>query len=387
MHYLLSKTIVQEETLFFDKEIPILRVPSPKYFPKLTLPKDTLSKPLPPPTPGNTSMTPAAAAFPSPAPTVGSALNHLPSIQGGNILNLNPALLQSLLSAVHMSSASKPIVIPLQSPVQTMAATPAISTPQPSASSSSKPVPFPFACRWENCKEVFKDAVDLANHLLVVRSQDVDGHLVKEADGSYFCQWTQCPRNPSLGGRSFETFAKILRHVREVHLMKLSGKPWDPMMAALQGRAGSPTPTTPASQPQPFNMMGVSPSPLHMPLPSFAATPLPTASIPVMPHSVSQPLVVAGTVTTAAKQVSCSTHAFIYVKNLLANSQYLGSVEPSLAVQEQGHFSSSVPIKAHHWLSPEVIQQNSSNLANALWTLRDHMMRDSLKLAQVIDEF
>ena len=76
-----------------------------------------------------------------------------------------------------------------------------------------------------------------------------------------------------------------------------------------------------------------------------------------------------------------------YIKNLLANSQYLGSVEPSLAVQEQGHFSSSVPIKAHQWLSPEVIQQNSGNLANALWTLRDHMMRDSLKLAQVIDEF
>lgn len=82
----------------------------------------------------------------------------------------------------------------------------------------------------------------------------------------------------------------------------------------LQGRAGSPTPTTPASQPQPFNMMGVSPSPLHMPLPSFAATPLPTASIPVMPHSVSQPLVVAGTVTTAAKQVSYSTHAFMYAE-------------------------------------------------------------------------
>ncbi|KAL5517452.1 hypothetical protein EMCRGX_G002996 [Ephydatia muelleri] len=71
----------------------------------------------------------------------------------------------------------------------------------------------------------------------------------------------------------------------------------------------------------------------------------------------------------------------------LKGLRYLGSVEPSLAVQEQGHFSSSVPIKAHHWLSPEVIQQNSSNLANALWTLRDHMMRDSLKLAQVIDEF
>lgn len=78
---------------------------------------------------------------------------------------------------------------------------------------------------------------------------------------------------------------------------------------------------------------------------------------------------------------------FRYVKDLLANSQYLGSVEPALAVQEQGHFSSSVPIKAHHWFSPEVIQQNSGNLANALWTLRDHMMRDSLKLSQVIGEF
>lgn len=67
----------------------------------------------------------------------------------------------------------------------------------------------------------------------------------------------------------------------------------------LQGRAGSPTPTTPTSQHQPLSM-----TPLHTPLTSFAATPLPSASIPVMPHTVvAQPLIVAGTVTTAAKQV------------------------------------------------------------------------------------
>lgn len=182
--------------------------------------------------------------------------------------------------------------------------------------------------------------------------------------------------------------------------MKLSGKPWDPMMAALQGRAGSPTPLTPSTPQQPSAVGVVPASTMHTPLASFAATPLPSASIPVMPHPpVAQPLVVtAPAPSVAAKQVPSSTadvsrrisHSEIYkryIKNLLGNSQYLGSVEPSLAVQEHGHFSSSVPIKAHHWLSPDVIEQNSGNLANVLWTLRDHMLRDSLKLAEVIDEF
>lgn len=71
-----------------------------------------------------------------------------------------------------------------------------------------------YPCVWEGCQEIFEDSIDLGSHIFK------SNHLHAEVDGSYYCYWSQCPRNKD-NAKPFDSLQKITRHVKEVHLLRV----------------------------------------------------------------------------------------------------------------------------------------------------------------------
>lgn len=61
---------------------------------------------------------------------------------------------------------------------------------------------------------VYEDNVDLGLH--VVQSD----HIKAEPDG-YYCYWKGCTRTKDNGGKPFDSLQKIVRHIKEVHMLKI----------------------------------------------------------------------------------------------------------------------------------------------------------------------
>ncbi|CAI7994007.1 Protein polybromo-1 [Geodia barretti] len=270
-------------------------------------------------------------------------------------------------------------------------------------------------------------------------------HLVREADGHFYCRWANCPRNPRHGGRAFDAMPKITRHVKEVHLLKLSQTALglNPRSHVIQGQVVRPPAPSP---PAPSPVISLS----SIPLPSnFASPSLPVAHIPIITpppvpigtnlsssyttSSVSldaQQSVPSATVegTPAAAPVSLSSvpstapppssdaptttsaiplpissifvappvdkkpilHSAIYTKyieGLQKGSKYSSSLQTTDQMSP-AHRSSmtSSQIQVSDWLLPSAIPPNMS-ATEALVTLRDHLLRDSLRLGQHLDHF
>ena len=131
-------------------------------------------------------------------------------------LTLTLQQLQSLLNA-QVGQPGKAQVVPLG--VQTQAPpSSSLRPPTPPAESTPSGLVSVFPCVWGNCTALFEDSADLANHLL---RSGPGTHMNRDTDANYHCYWANCPRHRELGGRPFDTFPKITRHVKEVHLMRV----------------------------------------------------------------------------------------------------------------------------------------------------------------------
>ena len=191
-------------------------------------------------------------------------------------------------------------------------------------------------------------------------------------------------------------FTKLTRHLREVHLLKLS-------QSAL-GLSAAKTALTPAPSPLTVHK-SMAPS---LPLPptprrelsvvsevkSTAATSSATAAASkgATPHAEKQgastktPPHVPNIFRPPPEDRRKLVHSEVYMKHLRtlqSNSKYMSSLDSSEKVRREQRFDPPKPIQASDWLSSDLIKKGT--VAEVLWALRDHMMQDSLKLHRYLD--
>lgn len=104
--------------------------------------------------------------------------------------------------------------------------------PQPQTFQSfltADPVPNQvFECCWDNCDYQFEDPIDCVEHCISETSGHVSTYYKeiprsKTGEADYTCMWRNCIRKIKKNIIPFTNLSRLLKHVREVHIIK-SGK-------------------------------------------------------------------------------------------------------------------------------------------------------------------
>nr|XP_045600014.1 protein polybromo-1-like isoform X3 [Procambarus clarkii] len=282
-------------------------------------------------------------------------------------------------------------------------------TPQNTQQTSTQDLPLPnnpdvvFECMWESCDYMFEDLADLSDHLLLENT----GHVQKVTQ-VFECGWRGCSRHKKSSLAPFPMVQRLVRHVREVHIQKntgriiqhhdrsrnfvastrrsllslqptpatpatttypTSGSPQSTAQGVLQGR-GSPYPPgmvmTPYSGLVPSSQMG------HLPYPTSGVNGSPVTARSFDPIFVAPP---------PKTQRLLHSEAYIkYIENL--DKPFLSNWERHLmATQENTIINDSGRLPAQ-WLSTGPGAHGT--VVNALWALREYMMKDSLGIAKIL---
>ncbi|KAK4299042.1 hypothetical protein Pmani_003145 [Petrolisthes manimaculis] len=97
---------------------------------------------------------------------------------------------------------------------------PQAPTPNPTAD-----LPLPnnpdvvFECLWETCDHMFEDLADLSDHLIL----EPTGHVHKVTQ-VFECGWRGCSRHKKSSLAPFPVVTRLVRHVREIHILKNTGR-------------------------------------------------------------------------------------------------------------------------------------------------------------------
>ncbi|XP_071547124.1 protein polybromo-1 isoform X2 [Panulirus ornatus] len=280
------------------------------------------------------------------------------------------------------------------------------STPQ---QSSTADLPLPnnpdvvFECMWENCDYMFEDLADLSDHLLL----EGTGHVHKVIQ-VFECGWRGCSRHKKSSLAPFPMVQRLVRHVREVHIQKNTGRIIQHHDRSRNFVASSrrsllslqPTPATPSTTTYPTtgsphsNVQGIlqgrgSPYPPGMVVSSFTGLgpssqsghlqcfALGVNGSPVPPRSC-DPIFIGPPPRTHRLLHS---EAYIkYIENL--DKPFLSNWERHLmATQENTVINDSGRLPAQ-WLANGPGAHGT--VVSALWALRDYMMKDSLGIAKIL---
>ncbi|XP_077556575.1 protein polybromo isoform X3 [Haemaphysalis longicornis] len=302
---------------------------------------------------------------------------------------------------------------------------------------SMTPVPGDFAtlsstvyeCMWDGCDASYDNQQDLVEHL----AQDPNGQVYqsylgfkgKRYNNEFQCLWANCPRVKK-GVPPFPSIQKLLRHVREVHVKvagrmvmpevknrnltlsrKSLGSPAAPAgmpysstppvapatPVAVAHHAMSPhhhhygsspmhpmmAPQPPPPPPQQGYQPGV-PPPHHFFLPPHPAH-APGAPLPLPPpERTLEPIFVA---PPPHPHKLLHTYAYIrYIESLhQPESKHVTNWDAQLKATKDNtpvYDPSRLPT---HWLGNGV--GSHGNAVNALWALRDFMLRDALGIARI----
>uniref|UniRef100_L7M5U2 Protein polybromo-1 n=1 Tax=Rhipicephalus pulchellus TaxID=72859 RepID=L7M5U2_RHIPC len=229
-----------------------------------------------------------------------------------------------------------------------------------SSAGSMTPAPGDFAtlsttvyeCQWDGCDASYDNQQDLVDHL----AQDPNGQVYQSYLGfkdnnEFQCLWANCPRVKKQVP-PFPNIQKLLRHVREVHV-KVAGRIVMPEaknrnMMLSRKNLGSPATAAPGLPPPP---------PERTLEPIFVAP-------PPHPHKL------------------LHTYAYIrYIENLQPDSKHVTNWDAQLKATKENtpvYDASRLPT---HWLGNGV--GSHGNAVNALWALRDFMLRDALGIARI----
>uniref|UniRef100_A0A131XM83 Putative chromatin remodeling complex rsc subunit rsc1/polybromo n=1 Tax=Hyalomma excavatum TaxID=257692 RepID=A0A131XM83_9ACAR len=234
------------------------------------------------------------------------------------------------------------------------------ATRSQSSAGSMTPAPGDFAtlsttvyeCQWDGCDASYDNQQDLVDHL----AQDPNGQVYQSYLGfkdnnEFQCLWANCPRVKKQVP-PFPNIQKLLRHVREVHV-KVAGRIVMPEaknrnMMLSRKNLGSPATTAPG---------------LPAPPPERTLEPIFVAP-PPHPHKL------------------LHTYAYIrYIENLQPDSKHVTNWDAQLKATKENtpiYDTSRLPT---HWLGNGV--GSHGNAVNALWALRDFMLRDALGIARI----
>ncbi|PNF18061.1 Protein polybromo-1 [Cryptotermes secundus] len=245
-----------------------------------------------------------------------------------------------------------------------------------------------FECCWDNCDWQFEDLTDCIDHCI----QEPNGHVhqhfanIPPQDCEFQCQWRGCGRIKK-GAPPFPNAQRLARHVKEVHIQKGNGRsiaPSDRSKNFMCSRS-APTQASVTNETTVGSTAGQNLSASHQA--HSRQTPSPLAHVPGCGMTTSgvqsrpvEPLFIS---VPPRPQRLLHSEAYIkYIEGLQADSKHISHWDKHLKATPD---NTAIPDPSRlpaHWLGNGV--GNHGNIVNALWTLRDFMMRDALGINKVI---
>ncbi|XP_049837847.1 protein polybromo-1 isoform X3 [Schistocerca gregaria] len=251
-----------------------------------------------------------------------------------------------------------------------------------------------YECLWDNCDWQFEDQTDCIDHCVNESSGHVQAHFASAPqDTEYQCQWRGCVRLRK-GMPPFPSVLRLARHVKEIHLLKGNGravplqersKNFVPSRRPVMTPSRPPAPVTPQaplhgilvnqSQTAHQNYSRETPSPHTQPsVGGQSVSSVGTIQKPVEPIFVPVP---------PRPQRLLHSEAYIkYIEGLNVDNKYISNWNKQLDATPENTSVQDPNRLPVHWLGNGV--GNHGNVINALWTLRDFMLRDALGISKVI---
>ena len=227
------------------------------------------------------------------------------------------------------------------------------------------PVDQIYECMWDTCDFQFEEISDCIEHC--VKDKDGQGHVQSyfhsNPDSEINCQWRNCGRQNKKNVQPFPNLSRLIRHVRDMHINKGNGRVVPPGERSRNFK--------PSSKPAPVARSTPSATPHPPPV-----TPSPSANN----QKPQEPLFIS--VPPRPQRVLHSEAYIKYIEGLQADNKYVTSWEKTLNAT-QDNAPNPDPEKLSTvttWLGKKYNQQE--DVINALWELRNQLLRDSLGLSK-----
>ncbi|XP_067123626.1 protein polybromo-1 isoform X3 [Centruroides vittatus] len=296
-----------------------------------------------------------------------------------------------------------------------------------------------YECQWEGCDYQFEDHQDLIDHLITEPNGHVHISYQNAKENEFQCLWQNCTRIKK-NVPPFPNMQRLVRHCKEVHLKAAAkcilpdnrSRNFVPSRRSSPGTSG-PNSNIPAYAPgmfpghpsnyhpgMPYNThvtqsntgmtlpyvsQGYSiPSPniFHIPNPA-PKLPYPTLShVPffftVAPntarsaslynnpkgigtwHRTPDPIFISS--PPRAQRLLHSTTYIKYIEGLQAENKHISNWDAQLKATRENTTLSDVSRLPIHWLANGA--GNHGNVVNALWALRDFMLKDALNISKIL---
>ncbi|XP_033210507.1 protein polybromo-1 isoform X3 [Belonocnema kinseyi] len=259
-----------------------------------------------------------------------------------------------------------------------------------------------YECCWDNCDFQFDDMTDCIDHAIAEQSGHVQSTFANATSGTskvrrisdaglkdksnearslpvlsdaeFQCQWRGCGRTKK-SVPPFPSVQRLARHVKEVHILKSNGRIIPPgersknFVASSKGIAALPPMET-------GELRGVNHK-LRLPKETTVAATqtnnLPTTKQP-------EPLFIA--VPPRPSRVLHSDAYLRYIEGLNVENRYISNWDKQMSATQENTQIPEVTKLPGEWLGNGV--GNHGNVVNALWTLRNMMMRDVLAINKTL---
>lgn len=251
-----------------------------------------------------------------------------------------------------------------------------------------------FECGWDKCDYQFEDPGDALEHAVSEGVGCVQRYFSQLSGQTepivYHCLWRNCIR-AKRNQPPLPNIQRLVKHVREVHVVKAPGKIVQP-----QDRGKNYVAST-RKHLHPINSSAtqVQQSPqvvYHQTSQQVITTPISTSS-PQATYVSQQPVQhqqnVISYVSTPVEPLFVTvpprpqrvlhSEAYIkYIEGLQNNSSYVGQWTKTMRASREslGNDTSKLPT---HWLG-EKAKEKPEEVVDALWNLRNYMWRDALAL-------
>ncbi|XP_017786877.1 PREDICTED: protein polybromo-1 [Nicrophorus vespilloides] len=251
-----------------------------------------------------------------------------------------------------------------------------------------------FECCWDTCDYQFEESSDCIEHC--IRDKDGGGghvqtYFSQNPEAELHCLWRGCARiKNKKNSQPFPNVTRLVRHVRDLHINKGNGRvvPMENrsknfignrVMPVLQPCVSTTVEIISAAS-NTFNTSGTfatSTTPGIRSALNNKTTPAPA----VVPQKQHEPLFIS---VPPRPQRALHSEAYIkYIEGLHADNKYISPWEKTLNASQENAVPDMEKINnASTWLGTKANQQD--NVLNALWALRNQLLRDTLGLQKTL---
>ncbi|CAH0559025.1 unnamed protein product [Brassicogethes aeneus] len=229
-------------------------------------------------------------------------------------------------------------------------------------SPAPNPIDQIFECCWDNCDYQFEDCSDLIDHCIKDKEQQghVQAYFHENAGSELNCHWRNCLRNNKKNCQPFPNIARLIRHVRDMHINKGKGR-----SVAPENRSKNFKPSSKSAA---------------IARPSSSATPCSLSN--TVPQKVQEPMFI--TVPPRPQRVLHSEAYIKYIEGLQAENKHITQWERTLTATQENSTAPDIDKinQVSTWLGRKADQHD--NVVAAIWTLRNQLLKDTLGLHKTL---